>query len=399
MLLGRRILIGVCGSIAAYKTAWLVRLLVKAGAEVRVVMTPSAEKFVGPLTFRTLTGFPVFSNLWEDQEDMNLTSPHIHLAEWAEIFFVAPCTADTLGRQASGRAENALDAVLLSARCPIALAPAMDVEMYRHPAVMENIRVLRSRGIKILDAESGPLASGLSGEGRLPEPEILFQEIVKLLGVSDFWSGKSVLITAGPTRENIDPVRFISNYSSGKMGYALAREANRMGARVTLISGPVALPPPTGVNTISVTSAAEMLEACLQHFPKADITFMSAAVADYTPANPASEKIKKQENAFSLPLTRTTDILKTLGQQKLPHQILVGFALETFKEEEFARQKLEAKNLDMVVMNSLRSPGAGFGVDTNQVSLFFKENKKTELPLMSKQETAIAILKHSEGLK
>jgi phosphopantothenoylcysteine decarboxylase/phosphopantothenate--cysteine ligase len=364
-----------------------------------VVMTPSAEKFVGPLTFRTLTGYPVFSNLWEDQEELNLTSPHIHLAEWAEIFFVAPCTADTLARLATGRAENALDAVLLSARCPIALSPAMDLEMYRHPAVLENIRLLRNRGIKVLDADSGQLASGLSGEGRLPEPEVLFQEILQLLGISKFWSGKSVLITAGPTREKIDPVRFISNYSSGKMGYALAQEASKKGASVTLISGPVNLSPPTGVKVISTESAAEMLEACLKHFPQSDITIMSAAVADYRPADPALEKIKKQEEHFSIPLIRTTDILKTLGQQKQDHQILIGFALETYNEAGFALQKLDRKNLDMVVMNSLRTPGAGFGVDTNQVTLFSKGNKKTELPLLSKQETAIAILKQIEVLK
>lgn len=236
MLKGRRILIGVCGSIAAYKSAYLVRLLVKAGADVRVVMTPAATRFIGPLSFRTLTNFPVFSNLWEDQEGMELNSPHIHLAEWAEIFLIAPCTADTLSRMALGRSENALDAVFLSARCPVLLAPAMDLEMYKNKAVQENIKTLRDRGISVLDTDPGELASGLVGEGRMKEPEELLTILQDKLGVSPFWSGKKIMITAGPTREKIDPVRFLSNFSSGKMGFALAEQARNAGAEVILIS-------------------------------------------------------------------------------------------------------------------------------------------------------------------
>lgn len=398
MLKGRRILIGVCGSIAAYKSAYLVRLLVKAGAEVKVVMTPSATHFIGPLSFRTLTSHPVFSNLWEDQEGMDLKSPHIHLAEWAEIFLIAPCTADTLARLAQGRAENALDAVYLSARCPVILAPAMDLEMYRNPAVQENIRNLSHRGVQILDTDAGELASGLSGEGRMKEPEELLEILKANLGISHFWKNKSVLVTAGPTREKIDPVRFLSNYSSGKMGYALAEEAHKKGAQVFLVSGPVNIPPPAGVQILSVESAAEMYQTCLRMSDNMDFIFMAAAVADYTPEILAPEKIKKQENSFSIQLKKTNDILLELGKRKPSSQKLIGFALETQHEEEFALKKMKAKNLDMIVLNSLRNPGAGFGVDTNQVNLYRPNQPAIELGLMSKAKVALAILETAETL-
>lgn len=398
MLKGRRILIGVCGSIAAYKSAYLVRLLVKAGAEVKVVMTPSATHFIGPLSFRTLTSHPVFSNLWEDQEGMDLKSPHIHLAEWAEIFLIAPCTADTLARLAQGRAENALDAVYLSARCPVILAPAMDLEMYRNPAVQENIRNLSHRGVQILDTDAGELASGLSGEGRMKEPEELLEILKANLGISHFWKNKSVLVTAGPTREKIDPVRFLSNYSSGKMGYALAEEAHKKGAQVFLVSGPVNIPPPAGVQILSVESAAEMHQTCLRMSDNMDFIFMAAAVADYTPEILAPEKIKKQEDSFSIQLKKTNDILLELGKRKPSSQKLIGFALETQHEEEFALKKMKAKNLDMIVLNSLRNPGAGFGVDTNQVNLYRPNQPAIELGLMSKAKVALAILETAETL-
>lgn len=400
MLEGRRILIGVCGSIAAYKSAFLVRLLIKAGAEVRVVMTSSAVRFIGPLTFRTLTSYPVFTDLWTDEEGMNLKSPHIHLAEWAEIFLIAPCTADTLARLASGRAENALDAVFLSARCPVVLAPAMDVEMYHHPAVAHNRTLLTQKGVAVLDTDSGELASGLQGAGRMLEPEELFDELVSRLGISPFWKNQSVLITAGPTREKLDPVRYLSNFSTGKMGYALAEAARKAGATVTLISGPVHLPPPAGVTLISIESAAEMWNACMQEAPRHQFIFMTAAVADYAPASIEPDKIKKQEEALSIPLAKTKDILLELGKRKSPNQKLIGFALETRDEESYARQKLEKKNLDMVVLNSLRTPGAGFGTDTNQVTVFFRDSGRQPVydSLKTKQEVARTLLDLAQSL-
>jgi phosphopantothenoylcysteine decarboxylase / phosphopantothenate---cysteine ligase len=398
MLKGRRILIGVCGSIAAYKSAYLVRLLVKAGAEVRVVMTPAATRFIGPLSFRTLTNFPVFSNLWEDQEGMELKSPHIHLAEWAEIFLIAPCTADTLSRMALGRSENALDAVFLSARCPVLLAPAMDLEMYKNKAVQENIQTLRNRGISVLDTDPGELASGLVGEGRMKEPEELLTILQDKLGVSPFWSGKKIMITAGPTREKIDPVRFLSNFSSGKMGFALAEQARNAGAEVILISGPVNISPPAGITLIRVESAEEMYQACIEWYDSMQFVFMAAAVADYTPEIVADEKIKKQEDAFSIRMKKTKDILLDLGKRKKSTQKIIGFALETQQEEEYALAKMKAKNLDMIVLNSLRTPGAGFGVDTNQVNLYRPGQEVVIVPLLPKSEVARAILSTAETL-
>ena len=398
MLKGRRILIGVCGSIAAYKSAYLVRLLVKAGAEVRVVMTPAATRFIGPLSFRTLTNFPVFSNLWDDQEGMDLKSPHIHLAEWAEIFLIAPCTADTLSRMALGRSENALDAVFLSARCPVLLAPAMDLEMYKNKAVQENIQTLKHRAISVLDTDPGELASGLIGEGRMKEPEELLTILQDKLGISPYWSGKKIMITAGPTREKIDPVRFLSNFSSGKMGFALAEQARNAGAEVILISGPVNISPPAGITLIQVESAEEMYQACIDVYDSMQFVFMAAAVADYTPEIVADEKIKKQEDTFSIRMKKTKDILLELGKRKKSSQKLIGFALETQREEEYALTKMKAKNLDMIVLNSLRTPGAGFGVDTNQVNLYRPGQEVVIVPLLPKSEVARAILSTAETL-
>lgn len=398
MLKGRRILIGVCGSIAAYKIALLVRLCIKSGADVRVVMTPSATKFIGELTFRTLTGHPVYSDLWKDEDVASLKSPHVHLAEWAEIFCVAPCTADTLARMSEGRVQNALDAVYLSARCPVVLAPAMDLEMYRHPAVQHHISTLQERGVKVLDTEPGELASGLSGEGRLKEPEELFEILKDLMGVSSFWQQKKVLVSAGPTYERIDPVRFIGNFASGKMGFALAESLRNLGAEVTLVSGPTALPAPAGIKLISVESAAQMGEAIFSIAENQAYIFMAAAVADYTPAETAQDKIKKSEDTFHISLKRTQDILAELGRRKKHPQKLIGFALETRDEENYARQKLSTKNLDMIVLNSLRTPGAGFGTDTNLIHMFCAGGQEFKTGLMSKTDIAASIIQISETL-
>jgi len=398
MLYGRRILVGVCGSIAAYKTAFLVRLLIKAGAEVRIVMTPSATRFIGALTFRTLTGNPVFTDLWENADVADLKSPHIHLVEWAEFFLIAPVTADTLTRMALGRVENALDAVYLSARCPIALAPAMDFEMYQHDTVQYHLNTLEERGHAIAWPEKGELASGFSGEGRMQEPEKLLEFIKFQLGVSSFWQSKKVLVSAGPTFERIDPVRYIGNFASGKMGFALAQAARDAGASVCLVTGPVALPPIPGIQIVSVESASQMADAMFEQFPDADFTFMAAAVADYKPEITEEQKIKKQEERFTIQLIKNIDILASLGTQKKAGQKLIGFALETQNEVENARKKLKKKNLDMIVLNSLNDQGAGFGFDTNEVLLLFPDGNLNKLELNTKAHIASEILTNCETL-
>jgi phosphopantothenoylcysteine decarboxylase / phosphopantothenate---cysteine ligase len=397
-LQGRRILIGVCGSIAAYKSAYLVRLLIQAGAEVRVVMTPSATRFVGSLTFRTLSGHAVYTNLWEDEDISDLRSPHIHLAEWAEIMLIAPATADTLSRLSAGRVENALDAVYLSARCPICIAPAMDAEMYLHAATQEHLRILTERGHTILQSPEGELASGLSGPGRMAEPEYLFDQISDALGVRSFWTGKKVLISAGPTYERIDPVRFIGNFATGKMGYAIAEAARNAGAEVTLVSGPSALSAPRGIRFTSVESAAEMYQAMMEPFSGMDIIIMSAAVADYRPEETAMEKIKKQDTEMHIQLVRTQDILAAMGKEKRGHQKLIGFALETQNEESNALNKMKRKHLDMIVLNSLRNTGAGFGHDTNVVTYLMQDGRKKESGLKSKTEIGVELLDIIESL-
>ncbi len=393
---GKRILLGVTGSISAYKSALLVRLLVKAGAEVQVVMTESAQQFITPLTLATLSKRPVlatFVNTRSDRSGDGSWNNHVELGLWADAFVIAPASAHTLARCATGLCNDLLTAVYLSARCPVFFAPAMDVDMYQHPATAENLRRLNSYGNHIIRAEYGELASGLIGEGRLAEPEA----IVHILG--SFWSkkpeasgllaGKHVLITAGPTQESIDPVRYISNHSTGKMGYAIARAFAKAGARVTLVSGPTALPlPAPAVQRVDVRSAQDMFEATQAAFASADIIVLSAAVADYTPAYPADHKIKKKETSFSLELTKTTDIAATLGAQKRSDQLIMGFALETDNEQENARKKLHAKNLDWIVLNSLRDTGAGFGHDTNKITVIDKEEQAYEFALKSKDEVA-----------
>ncbi len=397
---GKKILLGVSGSISAYKSALMVRLLVKAGAEVQVVMTESAKTFITPLTLATLSKRPVLSVFAND--DTGTWNNHVDLGLWADALVIAPASARTLARCAHALCDDLLSAVYLSAKCPVFFAPAMDLDMYRHPATLDNLRRLESFGNHIIRAEFGELASGLVGEGRLSEPETIFSVVSEALSakrvsgnslVTHHLSLITVLITAGPTQEAIDPVRFISNHSTGKMGYALARAFAEAGATVVLVSGPTALPlPHPTVRRVDVRSAQEMYEATDREFAGADVVILSAAVADYTPTHPADQKIKKKEATFSLELTKTVDIAATLGQQKRAGQILVGFALETNNEEENARKKLISKNLDLIVLNSLRDAGAGFGHDTNKITVIDRDGPVHEFDLKLKEELARDLL-------
>lgn len=384
MLKGKKILLGITGSIAAYKSAVLVRLLVKAGAEVKVVMTPAAANFVGPLTLSTLSKNQVLTELSQNDSWAN----HVMLGRWADIMLIAPLSCNTLSKMAAGACDNLLMAVYLSATCPVVAAPAMDEDMWKHPATKLNIEKIVSFGNKVIPVGNGELASGLSGDGRMAEPE----EIVKWL--SDFFfqtidlKGKKVLVTAGPTYEAIDPVRFIGNHSSGKMGIAIAEECVKRGAEVTLVAGPVSQLISNNFKTIRVRSAAEMYDACVNLFPGIDIAVMSAAVADYTIATPAPEKIKKNSDSLTLELTKTRDILKALGERKKATQLLVGFALETNNEKENALKKLHTKNADMIVLNSLNDAGAGFGHNSNKITIFDKAGN--EYRFDTKSKTAVA---------
>lgn len=382
-----KILLGVTGGIAAYKTASLVRLWGRQGNEVQVVLTPEAHQFVTPLTLATLSKRPALTAF--QQDDTGVWNNHVELGLWADVMVVAPATSNTLSKMAHGICDNLLLATYLSARCPVFFAPAMDLDMHAHPAVQENIKRLQSFGNHLIPAASGELASGLSGQGRMAEPETIAAEVSRFFSSKDNpLSGKKVLLTAGPTREAIDPVRFLSNHSTGKMGYALAAEARHRGAEVVLISGPTALPRPYGVTFISVRSAQEMFEAAQAHFPQTDIALLSAAVADYRPATVAEEKIKKQPDTdLRLQLVRTPDIAAQLGKHKQKGQILVGFALETENENANARRKLERKHFDLIVLNSLRHKGAGFAHDTNQVAILSRD-EAWEYPLKPKKEVA-----------
>ncbi|WP_407526702.1 bifunctional phosphopantothenoylcysteine decarboxylase/phosphopantothenate--cysteine ligase CoaBC [Lacibacter sp. MH-610] len=391
-LQGKKILIGISGSIAAYKIIYLVRLLVKQEAEVKVVMTPAAASFVSPLVLSTLSKNPVLVDLSNDHSWAN----HVALGRWADVMLIAPLSCNTLSKMAHGACDNLLLAVYLSATCPVMVAPAMDEDMWKHPATQQNLSQLKSFGHHIISVEKGELASGLFGEGRMAEPETIAEELRIFLNKSgkekDF-SGQKVLITAGPTYEKMDPVRFIGNFSSGKMGIAIAEEFAQRGADVVLVLGPTSLKPGGVVGkTISVQSAEEMYKACIQEFQDCDIAVMAAAVADYTPAVKENEKIKKQGEGMILELTKTKDILASLGAVKNKKQILVGFALETNKEREYALQKLNSKNADMIVMNSLQTTGAGFGTDTNEVTLFFKNGAEQKGSLKSKTAVAADIV-------
>ncbi|MDD3107993.1 MAG: bifunctional phosphopantothenoylcysteine decarboxylase/phosphopantothenate--cysteine ligase CoaBC [Alistipes sp.] len=393
MLQGKKIVVGVTGSIAAYKAAILVRLLIRAGAEVRVVMTPTAKAFITPLTLATLSKSPVPVEFFNPEN--GAWNSHVSLGEWADALLIAPATACTLAKMATGVADNLLTTVYLSAKCPVFVAPAMDLDMYAHPTTQYNLDSLKSYGNYVIEPDEGELASGLQGKGRMAEPEQIVATLTQFFDRQAHLSGKTVLVTAGPTIEPIDPVRFISNYSSGKMGYALAAELQQRGARVILLTGKCALTPPAGVQVLEVLTAEEMYHAACTAFKSCDGAVMCAAVADYTPQQVADAKIKKQEEAWTLTLRRTPDIAAALGEMK-GDRLLVGFALETDHEQQNARLKLERKNMDFIVLNSLRDQGAGFGGDTNKVTLLCRNGDQTDFEMKSKREVASDIVDEME---
>ncbi|RLJ34603.1 phosphopantothenoylcysteine decarboxylase/phosphopantothenate--cysteine ligase [Chryseobacterium sp. 7] len=393
---GKKILIAVSGGIAAYKIHFLIRDFVKKGAEVQVIMTPDAEHFVTKLSLSTLSKKPVYSEFYSNNGTWN---SHVEMALWADVMIVAPCTANTLSKMVHGMCDNLVIATYMSAKCPIFIAPAMDLDMYVHPSTKKNLELAESFGHIIIPAENGELASGLIGQGRMAEPATIFNTVENYFASSNLsksLEGKTVLITAGPTYEALDPVRFIGNHSSGKMGFSLAEEASKRGAKVILISGPsVQTINDPNVQLHKVTSAKEMLAKVFEFYDKIDIGIASAAVADYAPKEVAKEKIKKNDENLTIELVKNPDILKTMGEKKT-HQFLVGFALETQNEEENAKGKLEKKNLDMIVLNSLRDEGAGFKNDTNKIKIFTKTEKK-EFNLKSKDDVAKDILNFVES--
>lgn len=392
MLRGRKILLGVCGSIAAYKAATLVRLLVKGGAEVKVIMTDSATQFITPLTLSTLSQNAVLST-FVSRHDEGVWNNHVALGLWADAMLIAPASANTLAKMAQGICDNVLLATYFSARCPVFLAPAMDVDMYAHPAIQNNITTLRSAGNTMLTPGYGELASGLVGEGRMQEPEELVSRLEEHFS-EGILAGKTVLITAGPTHEAIDPVRFIGNRSTGKMGFAIAEAAALQKAKVIIISGPVREKVRrSGIEVVPVVSAEEMFKACKKYYEAADICVFSAAVADYKPKTTASQKIKKADNHVRLELVPTYDIAAEMGKRKQPNQLNIGFALETENGIVHAREKLSAKNLDLIVLNSLEDPGAGFGYETNKITIITKNNNSRSYPLKGKREVAADIIK------
>ncbi len=393
MLKGKHIIVGITGGIAAFKIATLVRLLIKRGAEVQVVMTPNAKEFITPVTLSALTGKPVVSEFFT--ANTGEWHSHVDLGLWADALVIAPATASTIGKMANGIADNMLVTTYLSAKAPVFIAPAMDLDMMAHPSTVRNIELLRSYGNHIIEPAEGELASHLIGKGRMEEPENIVKVLEEFFSSSRPLSGKKVLVTAGPTYERIDPVRFIGNFSTGKMGYALADAAARAGAEVTVISGPVSVSPSErSVKVIGVESACQMAKECERLFPETDIAIMCAAVADYAPAEFHETKIKRESrDTVTLELKRNPDIAATLGSMKKMNQKLVGFALETDHEDENALKKLHSKNLDMIVLNSLAVPGAGFATDTNKVTVFKTDSSKIELPLMSKKDTAENIIR------
>ncbi|MFE7080007.1 bifunctional phosphopantothenoylcysteine decarboxylase/phosphopantothenate--cysteine ligase CoaBC [Priestia megaterium] len=404
MMKGKRILLCVSGGIAVYKAAALTSKLVQAGAEVKVMMTASACEFVTPLTFQALSRNPVYTDTF-DEKDPSVIA-HIDLADWPDLILVAPATANMIGKIANGLADDMISTTLLAATAPVWIAPAMNVHMYDHPAVKKNMSTLSSFGCSFVEPGEGYLACGYVGKGRLEEPET----IVSLIGsyfsqashTQKILEGVNVLVTAGPTVERIDPVRFFTNRSTGKMGYALAEQAAKLGASVTLVTGPTNLEYPKGVQVVQIESAQQMLEAVMQRYHEADVVIKSAAVADYRPKHVFDQKMKKQPGEAVLELERTTDILRTLGERK-EHQLLVGFAAETEQVDEYAQKKLASKNLDMIVANNVMTEGAGFGTDTNIVTLYKRSGESKELPILSKHDVATEVLKEVkemlEGLK
>ena len=393
MLTGKKILLGITGSIAAYKIPLLVRLLKKDGADVRVVMTPSAKDFVTPLTLSTLSGNPVLTYGFD--EKTGKWDSHVELGLWADLFVVAPASANTMAKMAYGIADNYLLTVCLSAKCPIMFAPAMDLDMYKHPATQQNIKTLIERGCIFVAPSSGELASGLCGEGRMEEPQKIYEKIKAFFQTKQNFKGKKVLITAGPTYEAIDPVRFIGNHSSGLMGIEIARAFADQGAEVTLVLGPSNISVnKNNVNVLPVTSAKEMYDAVMAMFPKTDIAVLSAAVADFRPEIVADQKIKKNpdNDTFTIKLVKTEDILKSVGNMRADNQTIVGFALETENGLENAKKKLHTKNIDLIVLNEMNESGVGFKTKTNKVSIITKNDQVTEYDLKPKNEVALDIL-------
>jgi phosphopantothenoylcysteine decarboxylase/phosphopantothenate--cysteine ligase len=392
MLNGKKILLGISGSIAAYKSSWLVRLLVQHGAEVKVVLSKSALDFVTPLTLSTLSKGQVYSDFTEDADKGTWTN-HVQLGLWADLFIMAPASANTLAKMAHGQSDNFLLTTYMSVQCPVMVAPAMDHDMFLHGGTQENINKLKSFGHHIIEPGQGELASGLIGKGRMGEPEEILEAVLNYYRPDLPLKGKKVLITAGPTHEKLDPVRFIGNNSSGKMGFEIAAKAADFGAHVVLVTGPTHLGiQHPSIELVRVESAQQMMEKCDAHFASSDITILAAAVADYRPKNVADQKIKKSDTSLTIELESTEDIAATLGKRKNERQLMIGFALETNDEASNAQSKLIRKNLDMIVLNSLRDEGAGFGGNTNKITLFWPNNKSKEFGLKAKSEVAHDII-------
>lgn len=384
MLKGKKILLGITGSIAAYKSVFLVRLLIKAGAEVKVIMTKGAKDFVTPLTFSTLSKNKVLSDLFDEESWAN----HVLLGRWADAMLIAPASCNTIAKMANGVCDNLLLAVYLSSKAPVLIAPAMDEDMWQHPTTQKNIDILKQNENRFLPVNKGGLASGFTGEGRMAEPEEMIKYLEDFFEKKKNLNGKKALVTAGPTYEAIDPVRFISNHSSGKMGVAIAEELYKHGADVNLVLGPSAINPESGITLKRVTSAEEMYNACMHKFSSYDIIVMAAAVADYSPRTTSNKKIKKKSEQFSLELKKTKDILSEAGKRKSERQTLVGFALETNDEKENALKKLKQKNADFIILNSMNDKGAGFGVETNRITMFDKNRREYKFSMKTKKEVA-----------
>lgn len=389
---GKHIVLGITGSIAAYKAAVLLRGLVKEGAEVQVVITPAGKEFITPVTLSALSNKPVVSEFFGAKDGS--WNSHVDLGIWADLMIIAPATASTMGKMANGIADNMLITNYLSMKCPVMIAPAMDLDMFQHPANQRNMKTLQTYGNIIIEPDIGELASGLIGKGRMQEPEAIVEEVIRFFKKKTL-KGKKFLVTAGPTHEKIDPVRFIGNYSSGKMGYAIADELAARGAKVTLVSGPVSIQPKnSNIEKIDVVSAEAMFHQCVSLFPTVDGAVMCAAVADYRPVKQADKKIKRDDKHFTIELQPNPDIAACFGQMKTTHQLLVGFALETNNEKNNAFEKLKRKNLDFIVLNSLNDAGAGFQTDTNKITIIDRHNKSFDFELKSKQKVAIDIVDH-----